>query len=92
MHVVQDTGHASWPMVVQVLDADVDSLFQSRSYAGALASYTSWPGTCLIQGFVVVAGKHKALASRVRDRWVTEAATHLAWHPHLAAAPVFEDH
>jgi hypothetical protein len=92
MHVTQETGYGPLPMVVQVLDADVDGFFQSREYAGALASYTSWPGTCLVQGFVVVAGKHKALASRVRDRWVTEAATRLTWHPHLAAAPTFEDH
>jgi hypothetical protein len=91
MHATQETGQASWPMVVQVLDADVDGLFSTRQYAGALASYTSWPGTCLIQGFVVVAGKHKALADLVRNRWVTEAATHLQWHPHLAEAPAFED-
>jgi hypothetical protein len=78
------------PMVVRVVDASVDGFFEAKEYAGALAAYPSWPGTCLIQGFVVVAGKHKALAQRIRDRWVTEGAPRLAWHARLAEAPGFE--
>lgn len=92
VHTEQRRGSVVRPMVVQALDADVDSVFFSmRSYAGALAAYSSWPGTCLIQGFMVVAGKHKELAGRVRDRWMTEAATRLVWHPRLTDTPGFEE-
>jgi len=80
----------SGPVVVQVVDAEVDGLLESHTYAGALASYPSWPGTCLLQGFVVVADKHKDVAERVRDRWVAEGATRFAWHPRLTQAPSFE--
>lgn len=92
MHMTHRPANAPpQPMVVRVIDADVEGLFRSKSYAGALAAYTSWPGTCLVQGFVVVAGKHKALADRVRDRWVAEAAGRLTWHRRITAAPAFED-
>jgi hypothetical protein len=83
----QGVARSSGPMVVEVIDAEVDAVFTTKEYAGALASYPSWPGTCLLQGFVVVAGKHKELAERIRDRWVTEGATHLAWHPRLSDTP-----
>jgi hypothetical protein len=91
VYAAQHSGFAAHPMVVQIIDADVDSFFSSNEYAGALASYPSWPGTCLIQGFVVVAGKHKELAARIRDRWVTEGATRLNWHVRLAEPPAFDD-
>ncbi len=79
------------PVVVQVVDAEVDGMFSTRGYAGALASYPSWPGTCLIQGFVVAAGEHEGLGARIRDRWVAEAAPRLAWHPRVVEAPRFDD-
>ncbi len=83
---------AARPTVIQVIDAEVAGFFtEDQEYAGALAAYPSWPGTCLIQGFVVPATKHKALAERVRDRWVAEGATELAWHPRLIEAPPFGD-
>ena len=78
-------------MVVQVIDAEVAGLFSDHAYAGALAAYTSWPRTCLIQGFVVAADAHKALAGRIRDRWVAEGATALAWHARLVEAPAFDE-
>jgi hypothetical protein len=78
------------PVVVQVVDAEVDGLLENHTYAGALASYPSWPGTCLLQGFVVIADKHKDVAERVRDRWVAEGAPRFAWHPQLSQAPSFE--
>ena len=87
----QDEQPDSRAVLRQALDADVDGVFSTMSYAGALAAYTSWPGTCLIQGFMVVAAKHKELAGRVRDRWMTEAATRLAWHPRLTDPPGFEE-
>lgn len=91
VHAEQRRGTMVRPMVVQALDADVDGLFATRSYAGALAAYTSWPGTCLIQGFLVVAAKHRELATRIRDRWITEAAPRLIWNPRLKEAPSFDE-
>ena len=79
------------PMAVEVVDAEVSALFSTRGYAGALASYPSWPGTCLIQGFVVLAGDHWELASRIRDRWVAEGAPRLSWHPRVVEPPRFDD-
>ncbi len=92
VHTTQHAGHASHPMVVQVIDAEVAGFFgEDRAYAGALAAYHTWPGTCLIEGFVVAATRHGALAARIRDRWVSEGATALMWHPRLFEAPAFED-
>jgi hypothetical protein len=85
------TLRADAAVVIQVIDGNVESLFDSGSYAGALAAYPSWPGTCLIQGFVVVAEKHRALAVKVRDRWVTQGAPRLTWSPRLTEAPPVED-
>jgi hypothetical protein len=92
MHTTQHLGPVRRPMVLQVIDADVEGIFGGRSYAGALAAYQSWPGTCLIQGFVVPSAKHRELAARVRDRWVAEGAQRLLWQPRLLEAPGFEDH
>jgi hypothetical protein len=78
-------------IVVQVVDAVVDGFFSSRQYAGALAAYPSWPGTCLVQGFMAKAGDHPALAARIRDRWVSEGAPRLSWHPRVTGAPRFDD-
>jgi hypothetical protein len=77
-------------MVVEVIDATVDGVFDKKAYAGALAAYPSWPGTCLVQGFVVVAGQHPDLAARVRDRWVAEGAPRLFRNPALTEAPAPE--
>ncbi len=89
--MVQRAGASLRPMVVQIVDAAVDGIFSVREYAGALASYPSWPGTCLIEGFVVVADNHKELAARVRDRWVAEGASHLSWHAGMVDPPEFDD-
>jgi hypothetical protein len=78
-------------IVVQVVDAVVEGIFSSHQYAGALAAYPSWPGTCLVQGFVAKAGDHPALAARIRDRWVSEGAPRLSWHPRVTDAPRFDD-
>ncbi len=75
------------PVVVELIDADVDSVVESEGYKGALASYRSWPGTCLIQGFAVRGRKHPELAKRVRDRWVAEAATKVLWKAKVTSAP-----
>lgn len=85
------TPQAMRPMVVQVIDAEVAGFLSSKVYAGAIASYPSWPGTCLIQGFAVPADEHQELATRVRDRWVAEAAPRLVWHPRLTEPPSVDD-
>ncbi len=88
---VQRAGQTLLPMAVEIVDAEAPGFLSDKAYAGALAAYKSWPGTCLIEGFVVVAGKHPELASKVRDRWVDQGATRLRWHARLQAAPEFDD-
>jgi len=90
VHTLQVGPTSSKAMVIDVIDAAVDGLGDAKEYAGAIASYESWPGTCLIQGFIVSAAKHRALAHRIRDRWVAEAAPKLSWGSRLTAAPAFE--
>jgi len=90
VRTLQHGATSSKPMVVDVIDATVDGLLDTTEYAAALAAYASWPGTCLVQGFVVAAGKHRALAQRIRDRWVAEAAPGLAWSRRVGAAPRFD--
>ena len=78
------------PMVIQSIDASVESILSSGKYAGAVASYSTWPGRCLVQGFVVVATEHAELARRIRDRWVREGAPRLAWMPRVTEPPTTE--
>jgi hypothetical protein len=90
VHTLQVGPTGSKEMVVDVIDAAVDGVGDAKEYAGALAAYTSWPGTCLLQGFVVTAARHRALAAHIRDRWVAEAAPKLAWSTRLTQAPSFD--
>lgn len=75
------------PMLVNLVEGSLQSLFVSDDYVGAIAVYQSWPETCLVQGFAVLATEHRDLAVRVRDRWVAEGAPNLLWNPKLVAAP-----
>jgi hypothetical protein len=79
------------PMVVQVIDAKVPGFFSGHEYAGAVAAAPSWPGTCLVEGFVVPSDKHGELARKVRDRWVAEGAPRLVWNGRLTEAPALDD-
>ena len=81
----------SGPVGGPALDASSDSPLWTRAYAGALASLPSWPGSCLIEGFMVAAGKHRELAARVRDRSVAEGATHSIWQSRVMRAPGLGD-
>ncbi len=67
------------PMVIQLVDGSIDSLLASDDYVGAIAAYQSWPGTCLIHAFAVVATEHREVATKIRDRWVAEGAPALTW-------------
>lgn len=81
------------PMVIDVIDVTTDGVWDTKEYAAAIASYTSWPGTCLIQGFAVTGGdegKHREIARRIRDRWVREAAPRVSWVPRITEAPGFD--
>jgi len=90
VRTLQQDGLRSRPMVIDVIDARLEGTDEPKELAGALAAYTSWPGTCLIQGFVVVAEKHGDLARRIRERWVVEGAPRLGWIPRVDAAPRFQ--
>jgi hypothetical protein len=90
VQTLQQAGINAKPMVVELIDAEVIGGAGPKAYAGALAAYTSWPGTCLLQGFVVTA-THKELAERVRERWVREAAPRLVWNARLKEAPSFDN-
>ncbi len=75
------------PILVRLQEGGVDSIVASDDYVGFLAAYQSWPGTCLVQGFAVVATDHPELATKVRDRWVREAVSKLTWERKVKTAP-----
>ena len=60
-------------------------------YFGAVASYYSWPGSCLIQGFAVQATPHEDLAQAVLDRWLRQGAGKLVWKRSLQKKPEFKN-
>jgi hypothetical protein len=91
IHVDQKIDGERRPMAIQILDGAVESLMDSNDYAGAVASFQSWPGTCLIEAFAVVATHHRELAMKVRDRWVTESAPGIRWEKALTEAPPLQD-
>ena len=75
------------PVLVRLQEGGVDSIFAADDYVGFLAAYQSWPGTCLVQGFAVVSTDHPELATKVRDRWVSEAVAKLTWERKVKQAP-----
>jgi hypothetical protein len=87
VRTTQLIGDEARPLVVQLLEGSVDTLIANNDYAGAIAAYQSWPGTCLVQGFAVVATKHADLAMKIRERWVAEGAPALRWEENLKDAP-----
>jgi hypothetical protein len=90
VRTLQQGETSSKPMVISIIDASVDSSVEQNEYAGALAAYVSFPGTCLLQGFIAVSSKHKELANRVRERWVAEGAPKLRWMTRVTSAPKFD--
>ena len=87
LKTTQQIRGESRPVLVRLQEGGVDSLVVSDDYVGFMAAYQSWPGTCLVQGFAVVSTNHPDLATKVRDRWVSEAVTKLAWDKKLTEAP-----
>ncbi|MFO0759534.1 MAG: hypothetical protein U0359_23785 [Byssovorax sp.] len=83
----QRVGAEVRPIEVELVEGTVDTLVSKSSYLGGLAAYTSWPRTCLIEGFAVIADRHRELATRIRERWLNEGIPRLAWEKKLHEAP-----
>jgi hypothetical protein len=77
-------------VVIDLLDGRVDSIIARDDYVGAIAAYQSFPGTCLLHGFAVIATRQRELATKLRDRWVAEGAVHLTWEKKVKDAPPTE--
>lgn len=87
MRTTQSIGAEVLPISIELLSGRLDSLMGRNDYLGAVAAYQSFPGTCLVQGFAVVATHYPTLAKQIRDRWVTEGAPKLVWEKHVKEAP-----
>lgn len=87
VRLTQSIGAEVRPIVVELLSGRLDSLIGRNDYVGAVAAYQSFPGTCLVEGFAVVATNHPELAKQIRDRWVAEGAPKLVWEKHVKEAP-----
>ena len=87
LRTTQAIGAEVLPISVELLAGRLDSLFGRNDYMGAVAAYQSFPGTCLVEGFAVVATNHPTLAKQIRDRWVAEGASQLVWEKHVKEAP-----
>ncbi|MCC6521689.1 MAG: hypothetical protein IT373_03415 [Polyangiaceae bacterium] len=79
------------PIPVVSTDGHFGTLLDDTNYLTAIASYPSWPGTCLVHAFAVETGEHLELARQVVDRWVREGAPTFAWRRGLKAAPAHEN-
>lgn len=82
-------GLASMPYVRGT--GDFTAVFARHRYAGAVAAYRSWPGTCLVHAFAVRVGTDEGLALKVVDRWLEEIAPRTRWLPRSRRPPRFED-
>jgi hypothetical protein len=89
-HAKLKVGAEQKTMAIALVDGKYSS-FGSEEYAGAIAAYPSWPGTCLVAGFAAEATDHPELAARVRDRWVKEGAPRLRWERRVKSAPKFQN-
>lgn len=87
LRMTQSVGADVLPISVELLTGRVDTLLLHNDYLGAIIAYQSFPGTCLVEGFAVVATHHPTLAKQIRDRWVSEGATRLVWEKHVKEAP-----
>jgi hypothetical protein len=87
LRTTQSVGAEVKPIAVELLSGRLDSLLGRNDYMGAVAAYQSFPGTCLVEGFAVVATHHPGLAKQIRDRWVSEGAAQLVWEKHVKEAP-----
>jgi hypothetical protein len=87
LRMTQAIGAEVRPISIELLSGRLDSILGHNDYIGAVAAYQSFPGTCLVEGFAVVATHHPSLAKQIRDRWVAEGAAQLYWEKHVKDAP-----
>ena len=83
----QQVGEEMKPMLVELREGSIDSLLAVDDYVGALAVYPSFPGTCLVRGFAVVATNYRELALKVRERWMREAVPGMLWEAKVKEPP-----
>jgi hypothetical protein len=89
-HLQQEVRGEHRAMAVKEMEGSVETVITSDEYVGALVAYQSWPGSCLVRGFAVISTNHHDLAIKIRDRWVTESAPHLAWNVDIHEPPPFD--
>jgi hypothetical protein len=87
LRMTQSIGAEVRPIVIELLTGRLESFVGRNDYLGAVAAYQSFPGTCLVEGFAVVATNHPTLAKQIRERWVTEGAAQLYWEKNVKEAP-----
>lgn len=87
VRMTQSIGAEVRPIAVELLSGRLDSLFGRNDYMGAVIAYQSFPGTCLVEGFAVVATNHATLAKQIRDRWVAEGAAQFYWEKNVKETP-----
>lgn len=87
VYATQTVRGESKPMVIELVEGTGETLVVHDEYVAAVTSYSSWPGTCLIHGLAVISTEHRALAEKVRARWVKEGAAQLQWQPRVRSAP-----
>ncbi len=87
MRMTQSVGAEVRPISIELLSGRLESLLGRNDYLGAVIAYQSFPGTCLVEGFAVVATTYPTLAKQVRDRWISEGAPQLGWEKHIHEAP-----
>ena len=84
-------AHPAKPgVVLRTADGMLPSLFSVGEYFGGVASHPTWPGTCLVQGFAVLADTSPELARIIVARWVHGGAQLLDWEPTVKAAPTLK--
>lgn len=87
LRMTQAVGAEVRPISIELLSGRLDGIWGRNDYIGAITAYQSFPGTCLVTGFAVVATNHAALAKQIRDRWVGEGASQFFWEKHVKEAP-----
>lgn len=72
---------ASWKtdddVLVQPIDAIVNSLFSRSTYHAVAAATFAWPRVCVVYGYAFRSEEEEGLAAKVRDRYAREAFSRL---------------
>jgi len=87
--MLAEAGTGDMPVVRT--SGQMETLSDRDRYLVAIVAYESWPGTCLVQSLALKIGTDEALASRVRERWITEIAPALEWKRELREQPPIQN-